>query len=99
MPKRSVAIPPDAESVSVTEAEQLYSGQWVLMAVTAMDERRAPQAGKVVGHGSRADVHRLLARIAADGRPPDSILYLFATGPTIVRRAVSAEQAGGRSRP
>ena len=80
MPKRVLATAQDADLITVTDVDVRYAGQWVLMEVTESDARRGPTAGRILEHGTKARVNKVLARIAATGIRPELPLYIFAAG-------------------
>jgi hypothetical protein len=72
----------------IDEIDELCSGSWVLVRVTAFNELRSPVRGKLILRGSRPKVMKALHELLSVSTP-DGPYYIFPAG-----QLVSANKIG-----
>jgi hypothetical protein len=65
--------------LSIERIDSTFTGQWVLVRVTAADELETPLEGEVVATGKRP-IGKMLGRIAEVGEDPAQPYCLFRAG-------------------
>ncbi len=71
--------PSEIETLTIDEIERRHSGQWVLVRVTKMGERRQALAGQVLVSGARRTVYKRLAKVFAHATP-EAPYFVFSAG-------------------
>ena len=67
-------------SLPIDEVHRQYDGEWVLLHVTAFDERHWPSRGKILCHSPDRDAINRAVPPAGDPRVP---LYIFLAEPRL----------------
>jgi hypothetical protein len=79
--RRREPITPRPECVSIEKAAARFPGEWILMKVTAVDERAVPTEGQILARAANhKSIWQKFSKLVSPGEKPALPYYVFQAG-------------------